>query len=160
VPGLDPRHASTSYKIRGRELRVDFLTPLIGKETGRPIYLPSLGVSAQPLRFLEYLLADTVQAVVAGGEGVLVNVPDPARFAWHKLWLANRRPVSEQTKAAKDFRQGAAVLAVLLADRPADLLPAWAALASRTTARKRVRASLDRLAPELRDGALSVLGED
>jgi len=30
---------------------------------------------------------------------------DPARFAFHKLWISGRRSVSEQTKALKDLRQ-------------------------------------------------------
>ena len=39
------------------------------------------------------------QAVVGGVDGILVNVPDPARFALHKLLISQRRSVSEQTKA-------------------------------------------------------------
>ncbi len=159
VPGLDPRQPSTSYKVRGRELRVDFLTPLIGRETGNPVFLPSLGVSAQPLRLLEYLLDDTVQAVVVGGDGVLVNVPDPARYALHKLWLAGRRHVGEQTKAAKDLRQSEALLEVLLEDRPADLPVAWEALARRVSAAKAFRNGLRRLAPEVREALRDMVGE-
>ncbi len=65
VPTLDPRRPSTSYMVRGRELRVDFLTPLRGPESSKPLYLPVFRVAAQPLRFLEYLIAETSQAVVA-----------------------------------------------------------------------------------------------
>jgi hypothetical protein len=150
VPALDPRQPSTSFKVRGRELRVDFLTPLTGPETGKPVFLPGLGISAHPLRFLDYLIAAPVQAVVVGGSGVLVNVPDPARFAFHKLWVSGRRPVSEQTKAAKDLRQAGDLLELLLDDRPGDVLVAWEALAGRKTAAARVRRAAERLPPELR----------
>jgi hypothetical protein len=150
VPQLDPRQPSTSFKIRGRELRVDFLTPLAGPESSAPVYLPALGVSAHPLRFLDYLIESPVQAVVVGGSGVLVNLPDPARFALHKLWISGRRPVSEQVKAAKDLRQAGDLLELLLADRPGDVRLAWEALGARKRAATAVRRVAERLSPELR----------
>ncbi len=110
VPTLDPRRPSTSFSVRGRELRVDFLTPLRGPETSKPLYLPVFRVAATPLRFLDYLIAETHQAVVVGGHGILVNVPDPARFGFHKLWTSQKRPAAEQAKA-------------LVAPAPGQLMP-------------------------------------
>jgi hypothetical protein len=143
VPSLDPRRPSTSFKIRGRELRVDFLTPLTGPDRAEPVFLPSLGVAAHPLRFLDYLIEDPVQAVVVAGPGILVNVPFPARFAFHKLWISRRRPVSEQAKAAKDLRQGTAVLEVLLQDRRGDVTAAWEELLLHGSAVEPVREALE-----------------
>lgn len=157
VPSLDHRHPSTSFKIRGRELRVDFLTPLSGPESSKPVFLPSLGVSAHPLRLLDYLIEEPAQAVVAAGPGILVNVPHPARFAFHKLWISRRRPVSEQTKAAKDLRQAKDLLDLLLEDRPDDLGIAWEALQSRGTAAKSVQKAVERLDPEMRERLRSVV---
>jgi hypothetical protein len=151
VPSLDPRQASTSFKIRGREMRVDFLTPLMGRETGEPVFLSSIGVSAHPLRFLDYLIEGPAQAVVVTGPGVLVNVPDPARFAFHKLWIAGRRPVSEQTKAVKDLRQAGALLEVLSEDRPGDLPRAWEALQAHSKATEMVVRGLGNLEPGVRE---------
>src|SRR5690606_9078507 len=62
VPTLDARSPSTSYRIRGKELRVDLLTPLAGKPRATPVFVPALNAMAQPLRFLDYLLADPVPA--------------------------------------------------------------------------------------------------
>jgi hypothetical protein len=149
VPELDPRLPSTSFKIRGRDLRVDFLTPMIGPESTKPVFLPALGVSAQPLRFLHYLIKDPAQAAVVGGSGILVNVPDPARFAFHKLWISGKRPVSEQAKALKDLRQAGDLLEVLLEDRPGDLPPAWEDLVHNPSVVKTVRRMIGRLAPEI-----------
>jgi hypothetical protein len=149
VPGFDARQPSTSFKIRGRDLRVDFLTPLLGADSSEPVFLPALGVAAHPLRFLDYLIEAPAQAVVVGGGGILVNVPDPARFAFHKLWISGRRPVSEQTKAAKDLRQAGAVLEVLFEDRPGDVLAAWEALLHAPANAKAVRKAMDRLPLEL-----------
>ncbi len=154
VPALDPRLPSTSFKIRGRDLRVDFLTPMIGPESTKPVFLPALGVSAHPahpLRFLHYLIKEPVQAVLVGGSGILVNVPDPARFAFHKLWISGKRPVSEQTKALKDLRQAGDLLEVLLEDRPGDLPPAWEDVAHNPSVVKTVQRSISRLAPELQE---------
>jgi hypothetical protein len=131
VPMLDPREPSTSFKVRGRELRVDFLTPLRGAEREGAVRLPALNVAAQPLRFLDYLIEDAVPAVVVGPTAVLVRVPQPARTAFHKLWTAQRRSVAEAAKARKDERQAIDLLSVLLAERPADLQEAWTALRRR-----------------------------
>jgi hypothetical protein len=144
VPELDPRQPSTSYKARGRDLRVDFLTPLLGRETGKPVLLPSLGVAAHAMRFLDYLIEEPTQAVVVGGAGILVNVPDPARFALHKLLVSGRRPVAEQAKSAKDSKQARALLEILSEDRPDDVQMALAALAGRPGATA-VQAALQKI---------------
>ncbi len=149
VPALDPRRPSTSYMVRGRELRVDFLTPLRGPESSKPLYLPVFRVAAQPLRFLDYLIAETSQAVVVGGHGILVNVPDPARFAFHKLWTSQKRPATEQTKARKDLAQAAQVFEVLLEDRPQDFAPAWEPVTRTRSPRRRILAAMRRLDPGL-----------
>lgn len=152
VPALDPRLPSTSFKIRGRDLRVDFLTPMIGPKSTKPVFLPALGVSAHPLRFLHYLIKNPVQAVVVGGSGILVNVPDPARFAFHKLWISGKRQVSEQAKATKDLRQAGDLLEVLLEDRPGDLPPAWEDLTHSPAVVKTVQRAIGRLAPGIQEG--------
>lgn len=132
VPGLDPRDASTSFRVRGRDLGVDFLTPdrSHGRNT-KPVRLTHLGIAAQPLYGLDYLIEDAVDAVVVGGSGIRVNVPLPARFAFHKLWVSTARSVSDAAKSKKDIRQAAQILEVLAADRPRDITTAYAALQKR-----------------------------
>ncbi|HEX7830572.1 MAG TPA: GSU2403 family nucleotidyltransferase fold protein [Thermoanaerobaculia bacterium] len=127
VPELDAREPSTSFNVRGRDLRVDLLTPG-SRESARPVLLPHLNAAALPLPGLEYLLTGATQAVVISGTGVLVNVPSPARFAVHKLWVAQRRNVSEHAKARKDIRQAGQILEVLLEDRRNDVDEAFGAL--------------------------------
>jgi hypothetical protein len=151
IPAIDPRQPSTSFKIRGRDLRVDFLTPLLGRESEQPVFLPALGISAHPLRFLDYLIENPVQSVILGGSGTLVNVPDPARFAFHKLWISNRRPVTEQTKATKDRRQAGDLLEVLIEDRPGDLPTAWEILLRNRAVARSVLEAVRRLTPELQE---------
>jgi hypothetical protein len=150
VPGLDPRQPSTTFKVRGRQYRVDFLTPARRSGEEHPVRLSALGCAAQPVRFLEFLLEGTAQAVVVGAGSVLVNVPDPARFALHKLFTAGSRGATQQTKAGKDVAQAATLLDVLLGERPGDLAAAWNAISSRR-ARSAIVASVRSLSPDLRE---------
>lgn len=148
VPPLDPRRPSTSFKVRGRELRIDFLTPMIGRESHDPVYLPAFGLSAQPLRHLGYLLEQPAQAVAVGVEPVLVNVPDPGRFAVHKLWTSTRRSPAFQAKSLKDIAQAEQLIDVLLDDRPDDLRQAVHALPNEKS-NKAVSQSAARMASEV-----------
>jgi hypothetical protein len=91
VPHVVDGRRVTSYAAKGG-LRVDFLTPNEGKETGRPQALPALRTDAQPLRFLDYLIHDPEPAVILHGAGIHVYVPAPARYAVHKLIVSRRVP--------------------------------------------------------------------
>jgi hypothetical protein len=158
VPGLDSREPSTSFSVRGRDLRVDFLTPAGGRHGNmKPIYLPHLRVAARPLHGLGYLIDQSVDAAVIAATGIRVNVPTPARFAFHKLWVAAERPVSEAAKSRKDLSQAEQVLEVLAADRPADLSAAWAELARRRSLLGGVKKSLKMLAPAVLERLLPIL---
>lgn len=154
VPALDPRQPSTSFSLRGRDLRVDLLTPRRGRETA-PVMLPHLRAAAQPLPFLGFLLAETQPAMVLEGSGVLVNLPDPARFVLHKLWLSAERPPAFQAKARKDLRQASQLLEVLHLDRPADLRRAWRQL--EPGRRRAVLAAAERLKPAVRERLVGLL---
>ena len=121
VPGLDPREPATSFKVRGQPLRVDLLTPARYARDDRPVRIPRLNVAAQPLELLDYVLEASIAAPLIDGGATLVKVPDPARFALHKLIVSGRRPVTEQAKAAKDRNQAAELLRCLFEDRRGDL---------------------------------------
>lgn len=148
IPGLDPRQASTSFKLRGREHRIDFLMPLHGPDRERPVELPALGLAAWPLRLLEYLIEDPTEGVLVGSLPILVPVPDPGRFALHKLWVARRRPASETLRARKDREQAALLLSVLMEDRPDLVDRAIAMLGRYRHALAPVRAELEGLPVE------------
>lgn len=146
IPALDHRHPSTSFRVRGRQLSVDVLTPLVGPPVDGPIFLSNLNVAAQPLRFLDYLIEDHQPAALVARSGILVNLPTPARFALHKLIVAQERHAAEQAKAAKDINQATQLIDLLLDIRPGDLIIAWTALKARGPRWiKRVESSLQRL---------------
>ena len=130
VPGLDPTSPTTSYKVRGQGLRVDLLAPA-RREGQKPIALPRFGATAQPLKFLDFLTEQPVVAAVIDGGATAVNVPDPARFAAHKLIVAGERPAAMHAKRNKDLWQASQLLEVLAEERPGDIVLAWQALADR-----------------------------
>lgn len=141
IPGFDSKSPSTSFTSRGSELRLDMLTPLVGKPTDEPVELGALGVHAQPLRFLDYLIEQTAPVALLFGKGLLVHVPLPARFALHKLLVAAERRPHEANRAKKDRAQASALLTLLASDRPGDLELAWEDLAERGRGwTKRIRA--------------------
>lgn len=157
VPGLSPKAPQTSFKVRGQTLRVDLLTPARGRRDGKAVQIARFKAAAQPLEFLDYLLEASVPVPLLNGGATLANVPDPARFALHKLILAARRPVAEQTKAAKDRRQAVELIAVLHEDRSGDLALAASALRKRSDKlRSRLAAQLAKLPPELADAGKAI----
>lgn len=110
VSGLSGKVGGSYLIPQEPEFRLDFLTPRHrGGET--PYLHPSLGVTLQPLPFMEFSLQSVEQAVLFCEEGaVLVNVPDPARFALHKLIVYGERTGTFRTKANKDLEQAAHLL--------------------------------------------------
>jgi hypothetical protein len=127
VPGLAPSAPSTSVKRPGAEgLRVDVLAP--GEVLGEVKPAPGLVWHAQTVPFFDYLLrGPRAGAVLAGGHFIPANLPDPARFVWHKLYSSTKRH-SDTAKARKDLQQ-AAVLAAVLADLEGGALEEAAAAA-------------------------------
>jgi hypothetical protein len=146
VPGLDARKPETSFKVRGKTLRVDLLTPARGRRTGAPVRIPRLKASAQPLEFLDYLLEAPVPVPVINGGATMVRIPDPARFALHKLIVSVDRSIAFQSKAGKDRQQAGEMIEVLLQDRPGDIELAVESINRRSQGwRNKLRSGLDRL---------------
>lgn len=152
VPPLNPKEPSTSFKVRGRDFRLDLLTPAKGART-KPVHFSSINAAAQPLQFLDYIMEQPERAPFIGRSAFLVNVPDPARFALHKLISSQLRTPAFQAKAGKDREQAAQLLEALLEDRPADVESAWQAIQQRgrrwTRAVSNGFATLEKSHPEL-----------
>lgn len=130
VPGLDPASPTTSFKMKGREFRVDLITDMKGTASSRPRYIAAIKSYAAPVRYLEYLLTDPVDTILVAGPGIKVKVPGPGRYAIHKLMLARRRPATQQAKAVKDLNQAACLVKILSQDRPWELQEAMDAAKS------------------------------
>jgi hypothetical protein len=114
--------AGATYLVpKEPEFRLDFLTTL-HRGGDQPFVHPQLGVALQPLPFMEFSLEAVEQAVLFCQEGaVLVNVPDPARFALHKLVVHAERKGGFRAKSNKDLAQAAHLLDYLWFHRQAQL---------------------------------------
>lgn len=144
-PGLDPS-AVWRWKQTKSETLIEFLTPSFRPEEDIRD-LPALGVSAQSLHFLNYLIADPIKAAVLYRSGVLIQIPRPERFAVHKLIVADRRRGGpDALKSVKDRAQSAFLIHALAEDRPDEVREAYdEALANGPKWRDRLAATLKRM---------------
>ncbi len=131
IPGFDPKHPSTSFKVRGKALRVDLLTSVTRRSVTGPVYLPRLRTAALPLKYIDYLIEEPIRAGIVNGGGILVQVPLPARFGLHKLIVSRERGATSHAKVEKDLLQAAQILSVVAEERAGDLGLAWDALQDR-----------------------------
>jgi hypothetical protein len=111
VPSLDAREPSTSFKQRGRSrFHVDLLAPSPDNSFS-VVAVPELQAHATGLPYLAYLLGATQFATLLSREGACpVRVPQPSRFALHKLLVSQLRGGA---KGDKDRFQGAVFLAAI-----------------------------------------------
>lgn len=149
LPSLE-KNKVWRWRQTDRSTLVEFLTPSFEEAEGIRD-LPALGVSAQSLHHLNYLIAEPIHAPLLYRSGVLVQIPRPERFAIHKLIVADRRKADpDRLKARKDRAQAEMLIEVLSNERPVDLAEAYeTALAQGPAWRNRISASLD-LMPETR----------
>jgi hypothetical protein len=131
VPHSSGEIGSTAF-VNKSGYRVEFLTENRGSDehTGKPSPMPALGgASAEPLRFLDFLIYEPVRAIVLHGSGVSVLVPAPERYAVHKIIVATRRRTDGhgREKSQKDLMQAGILMEAMRDTRRSDeLAMAWA----------------------------------
>ncbi|CAB3761021.1 GSU2403 family nucleotidyltransferase fold protein [Paraburkholderia humisilvae] len=141
VPELDSRRPATSFKARGQPLKVDLLVP--GTEAYETKPLAHLRAHATGLPYFRYLLSESASSFVLGKEhAVPVTLPDPARFALHKLIVSTLRGPSFAAKAGKDRRQAAVLIDALMERFPDSLDEAAARLEKKARPRVATAAAL------------------
>lgn len=147
VPQLNRKNPSTSMMSNKSKIKIDFLTVQRHGIDNRPHYFTDLAIAAEPLKYMDYLLGGpSVKGLVVGAHAVPVNLPDPARFAVHKLVIAQERTLSFKTKSSKDIKQAEEVLDALIeTDREHDIQQALADLVPMPKALANVRKSMERL---------------
>ena len=125
------------YELRAPDgFKIEFLTSRTGPHDKAPVPIEAFKVNAQPLEFLDYLLGSAVKGVVVYGAGILVTVPDPGRYAVHKLAISQLRPFSNPEKSRKDIAQATALIEYLIEEAPGCLLVAFDELQKRDDALK------------------------
>lgn len=96
-------------RLEHPEIMIEFLVPERGKGTDKPYPLPHLGVNAQALRFLDFLVHNTI---TIESDNLCIRLPHPAAFGLHKLIVSKRRKAEE--KSLKERREALDVLNVLV----------------------------------------------
>ncbi|RFO96269.1 hypothetical protein DIC66_14730 [Rhodoferax lacus] len=130
--GFIPVMSGTTYKKPDEpDFDLDFLTTF-GRSGDAPQFVPALNLSMQPLKFMEFSLEAPMKATLLYRNGPLVvNIPRPERYVWHKLIVYGERPREQRTKANKDLIQAACLLDYLL-ENDGDLVrESWANASSR-----------------------------
>lgn len=111
VMQLDPRQPAARFR-NAQGYLIDLLAPT--RRRGEwPVPLKRLNAGAEPLQHLRWLIDQPVSAVALWGAGVAVKIPQPARFAVHKLIVAQRRGPTDRIKRQKDLAQAGAMISSL-----------------------------------------------
>jgi hypothetical protein len=127
VPASPYSRITTKLEMRGSDYRVELLTPRKG-DSEKPVVIENLKFGAQPLRHLDYLIENPVDAAAPADVGIRIEVPAPERCALHKLIVAQ------------------ALIDVLNEDLAGDLEAAWRDLMRRGPAHSsKAEASLKQL---------------
>lgn len=124
VPRLNRKDPSTNFAIRKSQLRLDILTPKT-QESDSPVFIKRFNCAAEPISYLSYVIESPSQSVLLDTTPVLINIPQPVRYAMHKLLVSQVRDATSATKRPKDLYQAHQILSVLQENRPFDIQPAW-----------------------------------
>lgn len=101
---MDAELFGARHQASAPDFKVEFLTPLVGRDDGRRIEIRQFNLPAIPLRFLDYLIDGSISSMALGRTPLLVRVPAPERYAVHKLIVSQERRNSP-LKAQKDLQQ-------------------------------------------------------
>jgi hypothetical protein len=148
IPALSGPTALPSAFRAADGFIVDLVTQQRTRHDSNPLPLAGAGAGATPLQYVRWLIADPVGAVALFGSGVAVSIPQPARFAVHKLILSQERAKSQGPKRQKDLMQARALIDALGESDPYALDDALAD--ARKRGRKGWAGKIDRSLAELK----------
>ncbi|MCU0830837.1 MAG: GSU2403 family nucleotidyltransferase fold protein [Rhizobiaceae bacterium] len=111
MPGLNPKAYPSRFRAKSG-FTVDLLTPVLRRDDPNPIAIQGLQAAAATLQFLRWLIQDPIQAASLFGSGQPIFIPQPARYAVHKLIVAQRR-TGNVVKRSKDLAQAKALIDAL-----------------------------------------------
>jgi YD repeat-containing protein len=150
VPTLKRGAPSTSFKVRGRRLKVDLLVPARGKPY-TSVKVPGLGAHAVGLPYLDYLLKATTGSVLIGRDRIIpVTVPHPGWFCLHKLALFELRTGADNPKREKDLFQAVLLASALAQDQ--DFLLVEAIEGADSKLRSKIKPGARRALALMKDG--------
>jgi len=108
LPGLDPRALPWRFRAASGFL-VEVLAPIRRRTDSSSMPIPALRAAGHTFHYLDWLIHSPSPAAALYGSGVFVQVPQPARYAIHKLILAQSREAGS-AKKQKDLSQASALI--------------------------------------------------
>jgi hypothetical protein len=123
VPGLKHRDLAKKFTT-AKGFEVEVLTPVRRRDEKSPVPIKGLSAGASPLQYLAYLIADAVPTIALIEGGMPVTVPQPARYAVHKLIVAQVRKV-DASKRKKDLKQAKELIEAIELSDPMSLEDAF-----------------------------------
>lgn len=141
VPQLDEKNPSTSLLNNHSKVKVDFLT--VNRGSNKPVFFDDLGIAAEPLRFMDYLLGgEPLKGMIIGNYAIPVQLPNPVRFAIHKLIISQERQSYFKAKSQKDVAQAAILLDYLITNESEQVVDALLACLTIEGATKNIKKAL------------------
>ena len=116
IPALN-RKAFPSHFRTASGFLVDLLVPVRRRSDANPMPIPGLQAGGTPVQYLDWLIDAPSRAVALYGAGVKIQVPRPARYAVHKLILAQESDRSV-AKRQKDLLQAKSLFEALNETEP------------------------------------------
>ncbi|MBU2598194.1 MAG: nucleotidyltransferase domain-containing protein [Actinobacteria bacterium] len=102
-------HREGYIRLLHPELIIEFLVPEKGRGTDKPIHLPQLGIKAEALRYMSFIVDNIIKLNVYN---LTINLPHPAAFALHGLLVSSRR--FREWKKIKEKQEAIHVLNALI----------------------------------------------
>lgn len=102
-------HREGYIRLLHPELIIEFLVPEKGRGTDKPIHLPQLGIKAEALRYMSFIVDNIIKLNIYN---LTINLPHPAAFALHGLLVSSRR--RREWKKIKEKQEAIHVLNALI----------------------------------------------
>jgi hypothetical protein len=106
---IEDFHRKGLIRLNHPELIIEFLVPERGRGRDTPYPLPELGINAQALRFLDFLIENTMELEF---NDLRLKLPHPAAFGLHKLIISTRR--IKEDKRIKERQEAIRILRFLI----------------------------------------------
>ncbi|WP_031438528.1 GSU2403 family nucleotidyltransferase fold protein [Methylobacter tundripaludum] len=145
VSDISPEFDENFFKGVGKPLSSKTKVHVFTADRGskKPVYFDDLGVAAEPLRFIDYLLGgEPFKGLVIGSYAIPVHLPNPARFAIHKLIISQCADRSFNGGSEKDIAQAAVLLDYLIRENAEQVVDALATCLAVDGAVDNIRQSL------------------
>ncbi len=80
-------------------LNIEFLTPLVGRDSNKALEIKEWGINAQRLRYLDILLNNDIKIKKFG---VDIRIPTPSAYIIQKIMILHKRKKDKKKRYSSD----------------------------------------------------------